>query len=65
MNDMKIHGESNVWSTAQLQKKIYGRDVYVGFELNHRSVCYGKQCTLVWTYVEERGWSCLVKGIRL
>ena len=26
-----IHGESNVWSTAHRQKKIYGFDVHVGF----------------------------------
>ena len=24
LKDRKIHGESNVWSTAQRQKKIYG-----------------------------------------
>ena len=23
-----------------------------------------KQCSLVWSCVEERGWSCLEKGIR-
>ena len=32
MKDEKIHGESNVWSTAHGQKKIYGFDVQVGFE---------------------------------
>ena len=35
-------------------EKIYGFDVHVGFELNHRSVGYGKQCSLVWSCVEER-----------
>ena len=29
-----------------------------------RSVGYGKQCLLVWSYVEERGWSYLEKDIR-
>ena len=29
MKNIKIHGESNVWSTAQRQKKIYRLDVYV------------------------------------
>ena len=28
--DRKIHGESNVWSTAQRQKKINGFDIDVG-----------------------------------
>ena len=32
MKDRKIHGESNVWSTAQSQKKIHGFDVVVEFE---------------------------------
>ena len=60
--DRKIHGESNVWSTAERHKKIYRFDVRVRFELSHRSVAYGKQCLLVWSYVEERGWSCLRKA---
>ena len=30
MKDRRIHGESNVWSTAQRQIKIYGFDVHVG-----------------------------------
>ena len=29
--DRKIHGKTNVWSTTQRQKKIYGIDVHVGF----------------------------------
>ena len=62
--DRKIHDESNVWSTAHRQKKIYGYDVHAGFEGNHRSVGYGKQCLLVWSYVEERGWSHPKKIIR-
>ena len=47
MKDRKIHGESNVWNTAKRQKKIYRFYVHVVFELNHRSVGYGKQCSLV------------------
>ena len=29
-----------------------------------RSVGCGKQCLLVWSCVEEGGWSCHEKGIR-
>ena len=32
MKDRKIPGESNVWSTAQRQKKIYRYDVHAGFD---------------------------------
>ena len=32
MKDRKIHGESNVWSTAQRQKKICGFDAHAGFK---------------------------------
>ena len=62
MKDRKIHGDSNVWSAAQ-RKKILRFDAHAGFEGNHRSVGYGKQCSLVWSCVEERGWSRLKKGI--
>ena len=44
-------------------KKIYGLDVHAGFEGNNKSVGYGKQCSLVWSCVEEREWSRLKKGI--
>ena len=64
MRDREIHGESNVWSAALRQKKIYGLDVHAGFEGNYGSVGYGKLCSLVWSCVEERGWSCLRMGIR-
>ena len=40
MKDRKIHGESNVWSTAQRQKKIYKFDVHAGFEGSNRSDVY-------------------------
>ena len=60
----EIHGESNVWTTAQTQKKIYEFYVDVGFVLNSRSVGDGKLCLLVWSFVEERGWSYLGKVIR-
>ena len=62
--DRKIHGKSNVWSTAQWHKKIYGFDVHVGLKWNHRSVGHGKQCLLALSCVEERGWSCHKKGNR-
>ena len=45
------------------QKNIYRFDVHAGFEGNCRSIGYGKQCSLVWSCVEERGWSHLKKGI--
>ena len=32
MKDRKIHDESNMWSTAQRQEKIYQLDVHAGFE---------------------------------
>ena len=64
MKDKEIHGEGNVWTTAQRQKETKGFDVVVGFDLNHRSVGYGKQCSLIWSYVRERGSSSLDKGIR-
>ena len=32
VKDRKIHGESNVWSTAQRQKKINRFDVHAGLE---------------------------------
>ena len=54
MKDRKVHCESNVWSTAQRLKKICRFDVHAGFECNYRSVGYGKQCSLVWSCVEER-----------
>ena len=62
--DRKMHGESNVWSTAQRQKKIYGFDVHAGFEGNHRSVVNGKQCSMILSCAKERGLSHLKKGIR-
>ena len=46
-----------MWSAVQ---KIHRFDVHPGFE-ELRSV--GKQCSLVWSCVEERGWSH-IKGIR-
>ena len=30
----------------------------LGFERNHGSIGYGKQCLLVWSCVEESGWLC-------
>ena len=56
--------ENNVWSAALRRKKIYRFDVHAGFEGNYGSVRYGKQCSLVWSCVEEKGWSHLKKGIR-
>ena len=40
---------------AQRQKKLHGSDVHAGFEGNHRSVGYGKQCMLVWYDVQVLG----------
>ena len=53
-----------MWSAAQRQKKIYGFEVHAGLEGNYRSVGYGKQYSLEWSCVEERGWSRPKKGIR-
>ena len=39
-------------------------DVHVGLELNHRSVGYGKQCSLALSCVEERRWSYVENGIK-
>ena len=49
----EIHGESNVWNTAQIYTKFYIFDVHAGIECNHRSVGYGKQCSLVWSCLES------------
>ena len=35
MNNRKIHVERNVLNAAQRQKRIYGFDVYAGFEGNY------------------------------
>ena len=34
MKDRKIHGESNVWSATQRQKKIHIFDGHAGCEVN-------------------------------
>ena len=47
-----------MWSTAQRLKKIYGHDANVKFDLNNRSVDYGKQCALARSCDEDGGWSC-------
>ena len=57
MNDREIHGESNVWSTAQIEKM---KDFMFG--LNELLVGYGKQYLLVWSCVEEREKSHLEEG---
>ena len=53
----------HVWSAAQKTEKDQQIYVHAGFDQT-RSVGYGKQCLLVWSCVEERGWSCLEMGIR-
>ena len=53
-----------MWSAAYRLKNIYGSDVHAGLKGNDRPVGYGKQCSLVKSCVKERGWSCLVNGIR-
>ena len=53
-----------MWSVARRKKKKYRFDTHAGFEGNHRSVGHSKQCSLVWSCVEERGWLSLEKGIR-
>ena len=41
MKDRQIYDESNVWSTAQRRKKIYGFDAHVGFEWLWQTVFVG------------------------
>ena len=53
-----------MWREGERQEKIYRFDVHAGLEVNYGSVGYGKQCLLIWSCVEESGWSCLKKGIR-
>ena len=47
------------------RKMIYGFVVEVGLELSSRSFRYGKQYSLAWSGAEERGRSCLEKGISI
>ena len=54
LKDRKINGESNVWSAAQRQKKIYRFDVDAGLDQNYISIGYGEQCSLAWSCDEER-----------
>ena len=54
-----------MWSTVQRQKNDLRFVVDVGLELSSRSFRYGKQCSLAWSGVEERGRSCLEKGISI
>ena len=44
-------------------EKVLRIDAHAGFEGNHRLAGYGKQCLLVSSCVEKRGWSNLMKGI--
>ena len=46
------------------RKKIYRFDIHARFEGKYRSDGYDKQCSLLWSCVEESGWSRLKKGIR-
>ena len=48
---------------VQLKDRKKMHRFHVVFEGNNRPFGYGKQCSLVWQCVEERGWSCLEKGI--
>ena len=51
---------------AQLKDRKRSMDLVfmLGLKEFHRSVGCSKQCLLVWSCVEERGWSRLMKGIR-
>ena len=40
-----------------------GFDVHAGFDGIYGSVVYSKQCLLVWSCVEERGWSFLRRAL--
>ena len=39
--------------SSKIKKKTYRSDVHVWLELNHRPVGHDKQCSLVWSCVEE------------
>ena len=67
--------DGNVWNTGgplweqcvEFSSKIVKDllDLFdVGFEWNHGSVDDGRQCSLIWSFIEERGWSCFEMGIR-
>ena len=61
-----MHCYNNVWSTAQRKnERELVLDVDVRFERNCGSYVYGKQCLMVWSFVEERGWSHLEKGLKV
>ena len=50
--------------SSKIQRDIYIFGVQFRLEWNHGSVGYGKQCLLLWSCIDERGCSCLEKGIR-
>ena len=52
---------------VQLKDKKGAKDLMFMLGLNEtiKSVDCGKQCSLVWSCVEEPGWSCLEMGMRL
>ena len=50
---------------VQLNDWKRSTDLMLMLGLNEtESVGYSKQCSLVWSCVEERGWSHVEKGIR-
>ena len=48
VKDREIHCGSDVWSTADLEKKAYRLDAHVELECSNRSLGYGKQCDLLY-----------------
>ena len=61
--DKKIHVRA-MCGVQLKDRKRYADLMFMLFGSNNRSVGYGKQCSLIWSYIEERGWSCREKGIR-
>ena len=43
----------------------YGIVVDFGFRLSYGSVRYAEQCIIVQSCIDEGGWSCLKKSIRV
>ena len=48
VKDIEIHGEGDVWSTAQRQEKSIKLDAGVSYECSKRSVSYGIQCVCLY-----------------
>ena len=48
---------------VQLRCRERSTDLMLGLNETTDQLAMAKQCSLAWSCVEERGWSCLEKGI--